>query len=70
MVNFPSFPPESTHCSSRLEHLLSHCHHALSGSLSRGYLEQEIVDGIPKRVIAVEKGILARDQVLGTYIEA
>ena len=29
----------------------------------------EIVDGIPKRVIAVEKGLLARDQVLGTYIQ-
>ncbi len=31
--------------------------------------DTEIVDGIPKRVIAVEKGILARDQVLGTYVE-
>tara|TARA_A100001015_G_C15001460_1_gene718689 strand:- start:266 stop:946 length:681 start_codon:yes stop_codon:yes gene_type:complete len=31
--------------------------------------DTEIVDGIPKRVIAVEKGLLARDQVLGTYIE-
>jgi hypothetical protein len=27
------------------------------------------VDGIPKRVIAIEKGVLARDQVLGTYLE-
>ena len=31
--------------------------------------DTEIVDGIPKRVIAVEKGLLARDQVLGTYIQ-
>ena len=31
--------------------------------------DTEIVDGIPKRVIAVNKGKLARDQVLGTYIE-
>jgi cell division transport system ATP-binding protein len=31
--------------------------------------DTEIVDGIPKRVIAVEKGKLSRDQVLGTYIE-
>ena len=31
--------------------------------------DTEIVDGIPKRVIAVEKGKLARDQVLGTYIQ-
>ena len=31
--------------------------------------DTEIVDGIPKRVIAVEKGMLARDQVLGTYVE-
>ena len=31
--------------------------------------DTEIVDGIPKRVIAVEKGVLARDQVLGTYIQ-
>ena len=28
-----------------------------------------IVDGIPKRVIAVEKEVLYRDQI-GTYIEA
>ncbi len=31
--------------------------------------DTEIVDGIPKRVIAVNKGVLARDQVLGTYVE-
>lgn len=31
--------------------------------------DTEIVDGIPKRVIAFNKGELARDQVLGTYIE-
>ena len=31
--------------------------------------DTEIVDGIPKRVIAIEKGALARDQVLGTYVE-
>jgi len=31
--------------------------------------DTEIVDGIPKRVIAVNKGKLSRDQVLGTYIE-
>ena len=31
--------------------------------------DTEIVDGIPKRVIAIEKGVLARDQVLGTYLE-
>lgn len=31
--------------------------------------DTEIVDGIPKRVIAVDKGVLARDQVLGTYVE-
>jgi cell division transport system ATP-binding protein len=31
--------------------------------------DTEIVDGIPKRVIAVNKGILARDQVLGTYVQ-
>ena len=31
--------------------------------------DTEIVDGIPKRVIAIEKGMLARDQVLGTYVE-
>ncbi|MEK9726729.1 MAG: cell division ATP-binding protein FtsE [Candidatus Margulisiibacteriota bacterium] len=31
--------------------------------------DTEIVDGIPKRVIAVEKGRLSRDQVLGTYVE-
>lgn len=31
--------------------------------------DTEIVDGIPKRVVAIEKGELSRDQVLGTYIE-
>jgi cell division transport system ATP-binding protein len=31
--------------------------------------DTEIVDGIPKRVIALDQGKLARDQVLGTYVE-
>ncbi|MGA0241528.1 MAG: cell division ATP-binding protein FtsE [Candidatus Marinamargulisbacteria bacterium] len=31
--------------------------------------DTEIVDGIPKRVIAVNGGKLSRDQVLGTYVE-
>jgi cell division transport system ATP-binding protein len=31
--------------------------------------DTEIVDGFPKRVIALDQGKLARDQVLGTYIE-
>ena len=31
--------------------------------------DTDIVDGIPKRVIAFDKGRLARDQVLGTYLE-
>ena len=49
-------------------HLLSKIN-AHSTTIIMATHDTEIVDGIPKRVIAVEKGSLSRDQVLGTYVE-